>query len=185
VGSAISCDIDRANVCMRFKPLVTRTISNLNVDSRFRKDAEQEGMVGLLNAFDRYDASRGVHFSVFARPYVKGAIVRGIFRTSPTVDLVPVGDTLDLALIDGSRGQDRHGGEPLGDPDPEVTLIENLALRDWLDSLDPRDGWLVWRRYWQGATSAEIGAELTATIHWVNERHRVLIARGQLALSMA
>jgi RNA polymerase sigma factor (sigma-70 family) len=166
MATSLTCDFDRTTVCEQFKPLVNSTVNKLNVAPEMREDAEQEGMIGLLKAYDRYDPDSPVHFSVYARPYVKGAIIRGIFGQPMDLDLVPVGDSHDLALIE----------DP--DPDPEARYIESLMLREWLDSLAPKDGWLIWRRFWQGATSAEIAGELSHTAHWVNERQQILIGRA-------
>jgi RNA polymerase sigma factor (sigma-70 family) len=178
MASSSVCDLDRTTACEQFQPLVARTVKSLQVDPRLREDANQEGMIGLLNAFDHFDPDKGVHFSVFARSYIKGAIGRGIFGTTPTAE-VPVGDSVDLSLLD----EDGGGGKSLGDP--ETALMESLALRDWLDSLAPKDSWLIWRRYWQGVTTAEIAVELKATVHWVNERHRILLSRGRQTLMAA
>lgn len=39
-------------------------------------DLEQEAMVGLLNAVDRFDPSRGISFSTFATYYIRGAVMK-------------------------------------------------------------------------------------------------------------
>ena len=39
-------------------------------------DVVQQGMIGLINAFDHFDATRGVHFATFATPTIIGEIRR-------------------------------------------------------------------------------------------------------------
>ncbi len=86
--------------------------------------------------------------------------------TLGVVEAVSVGDIHDLSLLERPE------------PSPEATYIENVLLREWLDSLAPKDGWIILRRFWQDATTAEIAAELSHTDHWVNERQRILLARA-------
>ncbi len=45
-------------------------------------DLEQEGMLGLLSAAERFDPSRGVRFTAYARWWVRAKIYRSIQRTS-------------------------------------------------------------------------------------------------------
>ena len=168
--SATAVDFDRTTVCERFTPLVKKTISGLNIPQALREDAEQEGMIGLLKAFDRYDTQSPVHFSLFARPYVRGAIIRGVMPRDNALPTTPVGDAVDLDVL---------GREPV---DQTIDVIENVELLAWLDSLAPTDSWLVWSLYWQGATSIEVASDLNRTVHWVNERHRILIGRAQSIL---
>lgn len=39
------------------------------------EDLEQEGVIGLMNAINRFDPSRGVKFKFFARGFIRGAIL--------------------------------------------------------------------------------------------------------------
>jgi RNA polymerase sigma factor (sigma-70 family) len=183
VSIANTFGLDRTSVCERYKPLVEHTINKLGISGYEREDALQEGMVGLQRAYDRFDRSRGVDFAVFARPHVRGAILRGIMPKPKSVRLVLAGDFYDVAQVDEQRGRLRRGGAPLGDPDLEAAAVEILVLNQWLESLAPRDGWIIWRRYFHGATTAEIAVEINATPHWVNERHRILIQRAKAALA--
>lgn len=45
------------------------------------QDLEQEGMVGLLQAADRYDPARAVRFSTYATLWVRSAVQRSLTRT--------------------------------------------------------------------------------------------------------
>jgi RNA polymerase sigma factor (sigma-70 family) len=158
--TSMTVEFDRTTACERYKPLVNSTVATLRVARDMREDAQQEGMIGLLKAYDRFNPAMSVDFSVFARPYVRGAIIRGIFGPAMVVRTVPVGDVNDLAELQ----------DP--DPDPESGYIEKMMLKEWLDSLAPKDGWLIWRRFWQGATSTEIAGE----------RQQILIGRAVVSL---
>src|SRR5437879_194509 len=72
--------INDANICKQYTPLVDAMVRRLHVPDALRNDARQEGYVGVLAAIRKYDITSPVHFSVFARPYVKGAILRRIYN---------------------------------------------------------------------------------------------------------
>jgi RNA polymerase sigma factor (sigma-70 family) len=190
----MTCDFDRTTVCERFKPLVRRTISSLMVTRNMREDAEQQGMIGLLNAYDRYDATLSVNFSVFARPYVKGAILRGIYAkdkeitfesrgTSSEVEQFCLRPSTDISGKVLELTPDMNEVFRLRCPTPQpveagADASEVATVHRWLDSLAPKDAWLIWRRFWQGGSSAEIATELSHSVHWVNERQRILLTRA-------
>jgi RNA polymerase sigma-B factor len=51
-------------------------------------DLEQIGMIGLLRAIDRFDPTKGVSFSSFAVPYIRGEILH-FLRDHATVVKIP------------------------------------------------------------------------------------------------
>jgi len=61
-----------------YKPLVLRIFSDLNVPRTAvlsREDYISEGMIGLYLAARSFDVSRGVDFSVFASPRIRGMMI--------------------------------------------------------------------------------------------------------------
>lgn len=72
------------------------------------EDAMQDGMIGLINAIDRFDPGRGTRFSSFAWSWISGAILRG------RLDLESSGtDPSELELTSGiARGSNEIGVEP-------------------------------------------------------------------------
>ncbi|MFJ7905371.1 sigma-70 family RNA polymerase sigma factor, partial [Streptomyces sp. NPDC096198] len=71
--------------------LVKNVIRTLRRSShRDWEDIYQVGVVGLIKAVDRFDCTRGVTFSAFAIPYIRGEIIR-YFRDSCWAVHVPRG----------------------------------------------------------------------------------------------
>jgi RNA polymerase sigma factor FliA len=61
-----------------YTPLVRFVVGRLGLPPTSLLDAEDfvsYGMIGLLNAIDRYDPTRGVRFEVFATPRIRGAVI--------------------------------------------------------------------------------------------------------------
>src|SRR5947209_4809601 len=75
-----------AQICEQYKPLVDGVVRRLHVPAALRDDARQEGFIGLLAAVRKYDTDSPVHFSLFAGPYVKGAIIRHIYTKTQVME---------------------------------------------------------------------------------------------------
>ncbi|MGN6721178.1 MAG: sigma-70 family RNA polymerase sigma factor [Marmoricola sp.] len=57
-------------------PLVQWCVNDFDPRFDVRDDVVQVGRIGLINAVDRFDPSRGVAFRTFARPTINGEILR-------------------------------------------------------------------------------------------------------------
>lgn len=58
-----------------YQPLVFKTAMSFRVSESETMELIQEGMIGLLEAAERYDYTRGVAFSLFASYRIKGAML--------------------------------------------------------------------------------------------------------------
>lgn len=69
--------------------LVVSTVARLGVSRRHREDAQQEGMIALLNACKAFDPNAGVQFSTFAVKAITNAVfnyLRGEGRSKGRID---------------------------------------------------------------------------------------------------
>lgn len=132
-----------------------------------RSDCIQNATVGLLEAIDRYDPTRGVEFRAFALRRVRGAVFNGL--------RVLIGD--ERAAPSAKRFLERAGhlGEPgQGDAVGELidTVVE-LGLGFLLECahsalVDECDGL-------QHAQSSQLNARLLTGVRSLSGRHRELI----------
>ena len=61
-----------------YAPLVRFVVGRLGIPPTGLLEAEDlvsYGMIGLINAIDRYDPSRGVRFEAFASVRIRGAVI--------------------------------------------------------------------------------------------------------------
>src|SRR5437660_12390767 len=68
----------RGELITEYAPLVRFVVGRLGIPPTSLLDAEDlisYGMIGLINAIDRYDAARGVRFEAFATPRIRGAVI--------------------------------------------------------------------------------------------------------------
>lgn len=74
-------------ICLHL-PLVRWCVRDFAPRFDVRDDVIQVGRIGLINAVDRFDPSRGVAFRTFARPTINGEILR-YFRDRDCVIRLP------------------------------------------------------------------------------------------------
>jgi RNA polymerase sigma factor for flagellar operon FliA len=68
----------RKELITEYAPLVRFVVSRLGIPSTSLLEAEDlvsYGMIGLINAIDRFDPSRGVRFEAFATSRIRGAVI--------------------------------------------------------------------------------------------------------------
>lgn len=68
----------RNELITMYAPLVRLAVGRLGIPPTSIMDSEDligYGMIGLINAIDRYDLSRGVRFEAFATPRIRGAVI--------------------------------------------------------------------------------------------------------------
>lgn len=99
--SAMS-DSAREELVLAHVPLLRYVVGRMSVPSGLdRDDMLGWGMVGLLSAADNWDESRGLKFSTFAFPRIRGAILDEMRRA----DLLPRGRRESLRDIERTTAQ--------------------------------------------------------------------------------
>jgi len=99
--SAMS-DSAREKLVLDHVPLLRYVVGRMSVPSGLdRDDMLGWGMIGLLSAADNWDESRGLKFSTFAFPRIRGAILDEMRRA----DLLPRGRRESLRDIERSTAQ--------------------------------------------------------------------------------
>ncbi len=79
-------DGSKEETVTKYLPLIRKLAGKLSIalpPSLDEEDLVGSGIIGLLEALDRFEASRGVQFSTFATWRIKGAMIDEIRRTSP------------------------------------------------------------------------------------------------------
>src|SRR5688572_18020986 len=137
-------------------------------------DLVSSGVLGLAEAWDRYDPERGVAFEAFAIPRVKGAVIDAI----RAADWVPrkarqrarlTGEPVAaLVSIDESRSSD-HGDRTTADtiadsdPEPGTELLAAEGRRELVGSLNrlpERERMIVTLHYFERVALQDIARAL-------------------------
>ncbi|GAA4039080.1 sigma-70 family RNA polymerase sigma factor [Nonomuraea soli] len=144
-------------------------------------DVVQDGNVGLIQAVEHYDHTRGTRFSTCATWWIRKAILQGLERAR-TIRIPPhpvrapwACVTLDMTL-----------GEVLADPDVKSTeqIVENHLLHDSLlpavDTLAPRQALIMRMRFGLDGhaprTRRQVATELGLTPTWVRSLEQESLA---------
>ncbi|MGN6161499.1 MAG: sigma-70 family RNA polymerase sigma factor [Marmoricola sp.] len=77
----------REEAIRRHLPLVHWCVNDFGPRRDLRDDIVQVGTIGLIHAVDRFDPHRGVAFPAFARPTIKGEILRYFRDRDPAIRL--------------------------------------------------------------------------------------------------
>jgi len=145
------------------------------------------GVIGLAEAWDRYDPERGVAFEAFAIPRIKGAVIDAI-RAS---DWVPrkarqrareTGEQLvALVSMDQDRGSESGERMPAAEkiadhqlPEPGAELMvaeDKRELIGTLNRLPERERMIVTLHYFEGVALQDIAKSLGVTESRVSQLH--------------
>lgn len=149
-----------------------------------RDDLVSAGVVGLIDAVDRFDPSRGVPFEAFARPRVRGSILDELRRLDGRGRLfwrrvregVAEGEVVEAISLDRLV---ETGKEPAG-TDASVRILERDLWDDVgyaVRALPERERDVIRRYYGASLTLREIGRELGVSEARVCQLHGRAIAR--------
>lgn len=78
----------RAKIIESYQPLVFKVLSKIGHPPELTLDLLQEGMVGLIEAVDRFEPQRGWKFYTFAYYRIRGSILNALTRKMPSWELV-------------------------------------------------------------------------------------------------
>jgi RNA polymerase sigma factor FliA len=182
---------DRNDAILRCYPMVQRIAHRAasayglpqGVDT---EDLVSSGVLGLAEAWDRFDPSRGVAFEAFAIPRVKGSIVDAIRAADWVPRKVrqrargtgePLVVTVSLDEHGVSDSGDRSVGERIADESAELPgsdVLEAEGRRELMlamNRLPERERMIVTLHYFQGMQLAEIAKALGVTESRASQLH--------------
>jgi RNA polymerase sigma factor for flagellar operon FliA len=134
----VTGQFDKDQLVQRFAPLVKRTAyhlmarlpSSVQVD-----DLVQNGMIGLLDAIDRFEAGMGAQFETYATQRVRGAMLDGLREN----DWLPRGLRRELRRVERAitRLEQQFGRPPLED---ELAAALDIPLAEYRKILQDARG---------------------------------------------
>jgi RNA polymerase sigma factor for flagellar operon FliA len=130
--------LDKEQLVQRFAPLVKRIAYHLMArlpSSVLVDDLVQNGMLGLLDAMNRYEAGHGAQFETYAAQRIRGAMLDGLREN----DWLPRGLRRDLRRIEQTITQleQEHGRTP---SEKELAEAMGMALAEYQKMLGEARG---------------------------------------------
>lgn len=117
----------RDNMILDNIGLVHKACREIKVPANLYEDYLQEGIVGLVEAVDKFDESKGFQFSTFAYPFIRGKILRYSQNRSRTVRLPR---SLWYQKVEYNRLVNK------GLTDEEIREKLNVSESDWFNVLN-------------------------------------------------
>jgi|DewCreStandDraft_4_1066084.scaffolds.fasta_scaffold16159_2 RNA polymerase sporulation-specific sigma factor len=118
-------DVDaRAKIIESYQPLVYKIVSGIKAGPEVMLDLLQEGIVGLIEAAERFDPSKGIKFTTFAPFRIRGRIINYLERNN----------NKDINLDDNTQAMQELLGMATNFADPTNTKknVEKIAEDDML-----------------------------------------------------
>jgi RNA polymerase sporulation-specific sigma factor len=102
----------RGRLIESYQPLVFKVTMQLRLREEIVMDMIQEGTVGLIEAVERYDPSRGVRFSTYATYRIRGRILNALHRerSAPSVEGAEEDDPALIERVPDLGAADRLAG---------------------------------------------------------------------------
>ncbi|PIE54288.1 MAG: RNA polymerase subunit sigma-28 [Dethiosulfovibrio peptidovorans] len=131
-------------VVHRYLPLVKYVVARMTVTPPPGLDYEDLisfGVMGLLNAIDRFDPNRGCTFQTYAVPRIRGAVLDELrkcdwFSRTGREKVHRLERAMEVLLLSGQPIDDKTLKEELGVDDKAYREMLQLASRGFLLSLD-------------------------------------------------
>lgn len=119
------------------------------------EDLVQIGIIGLINAIDRYDPNKGTRFSTFAIPTIVGTIKRHIRDTCRNYNALCC-ISLDTSISD-KDGKSQSFIELTGTEDPNIARItDNVELAEAISELDSKSRQIIEFYFFKGLKQKQI-----------------------------
>lgn len=185
----------RAELIESYRPYVSRLVARMGIPPtsvQEREDLVSAGVIGLIDAVDRFDHARGVPFEAFARARIQGAVIDELRRLDGRTrtfwkhvregtaqeDSLPAALSLDRLIAEGT--------EPAAG-DMTTSLLEQDLYNDVgiaLMTLPRRERSVLQRYYGAARTLREIGREMGVSEARVCQLHARAIAQLRRMLTM-
>ena len=155
-------------------------------------EAEAAARLGVLEALDRFDPERGIAFTTFAYPFIKGAVLKALYpKVRRRGDERPPVHLVDLDL--GATGD-----EPATSPGFEALMLKNdptyghepgylrlivseehAEVRRFVDELPERQRVVVRGLYFEGRSRQDLAEAQGVSPQAISKLHTKALARGR------
>ncbi len=161
----------RLRLIEAYQPLVFKLVMQIRPPGGMLMDMLQEGTVGLIEAVERFDPTRGVRFSTFATYRIRGRVLNSLRRIRP---------------VDYSLEQDGQDELPLAtrlaDPESDDALVEvedeAMLAQVWqaVRGLPARERAILRATYVESRDPRRIAAELRISLSHFYRLHKQALA---------
>jgi len=122
--------MNKDKIVIEYLPLVRSIAAKYNKLGVPQEDLEQEGMIGLLEAADKFDESKGAKFSTYATFWIKKYILKAVEKEKKSTYKT---STLNEEITEDKSNNDAKPNNtklkfPSGMPEAEKLVIKLLYV---------------------------------------------------------
>jgi len=121
-----------AQLIKAFMPLIQKKAKNVSVSGLDYDDLVQEGLIGLFNALETFDSTRGVSFSTYAITCINNCVADAIKKAARKKHL-PLSGYLSLSEDDENMLTSGYTPEDIAIANEEYTALQNKINDDLSD----------------------------------------------------
>ena len=161
----------RSRLIEAYQPLVFKIVMQIRPPDALLMDMLQEGTVGLIEAVERFDHTRGVRFSTFAPYRIRGRVLNTLRHARPMEYSLELDDQGELSPVNR-----------LSDPssDDAFTVVEEGAtleqVRRAIEDLPARERTILHATYVESRAPRRIAAELQISLSHFYRLHKQALA---------
>lgn len=162
------CETARERLILAYRPMVFWLAKKFRVPYSAYPDLIQEGMIGLISAVDRFEASRNNRFITYAYYKVHGHMVNFLQRVEQKAPLPVEDDCLERPYLPESFE---------GDMD---RMEWSLTLREGMETLPQKEMEVVRSMMIEGKKAADVAAEQGVGVSHIYRLQRRALDRLKL-----
>lgn len=169
-------------------PLVRAVASRFAFDCSHLDDLVQGGMVGLLDAMERFDPQRGVPFGVYAFPFIKGEVLKclkemkgekksslsALDREKPLKEAVK---STSLSLEEWMEKGESLALADLHAEEMFETVNDRLALHTAVSQLSKEEQRLLYCRYVLKKSQVETGKDFSLSQTRISRKEQEILVK--------
>ena len=138
------------------------------------------GHMGLVEAAERYDATRGVRFRTYAHHRIRGAMLDGLRKEYGTMN---AGSAVEEHAVPSRRDGDVVCADSAYRQDDLVFIAEVRArLADALDTLSPLERAIVHHHYYNGQPVHLLSSSTNLSKSWLSRVHTRALSKIRASL---
>ncbi len=162
----------RLRLIEAYQPLVFKVVMQVRPPDAVVMDMIQEGTIGLIEAVERFDHTRGVRFSTFATYRIRGRILNSLRRDHRVHVSLDADGSAELPLA--NRLADPAADDALASVEDQAVVSR---MQEAMETLPDRERAILRATYFEAREPRSVAAELRISLSHFYRLQKQALAR--------